>query len=99
MRRGLARHGEAADKGGKMKRALVLSAVAAVLVLATVMISTAAAQDEPVCGPPDAEQPATIVGAGTIVGTAGDDVIVGSDGVDTISGGGGNDIICGEGGS
>jgi Ca2+-binding RTX toxin-like protein len=38
---------------------------------------------------------ATIVGAGTIDGTPGDDVIVGSDGDDTIDGMGGNDDICG----
>jgi len=38
---------------------------------------------------------ATIQGAGTIVGTSGDDVITGSSGNDQISGGGGNDFICG----
>jgi Ca2+-binding RTX toxin-like protein len=41
---------------------------------------------------------ATIVGAGTIVGTAGNDVIVGSSGIDNIQGGNGDDIICGMGG-
>ena len=47
--------------------------------------------------PPDACDllPATITGAGTIVGTDGDDVIHGSDGDDTIDGGAGNDTICG----
>jgi Ca2+-binding RTX toxin-like protein len=40
-------------------------------------------------------QLATIVGAGTIVGTDGDDVIVGSDGPDAIDGLDGNDTICG----
>ena len=82
-----------------MKRAFVLTAVAAVLILGAAMISTAVAEDAPLCGPPGEEQPATIVGAGTIVGTSGDDVIVGSDGNDTINGGGGNDLICGEGGN
>jgi hypothetical protein len=43
----------------------------------TQLVGLAAAQDEPLCGPPGEEVPATIVGAGTIVGTAGDDVIVG----------------------
>jgi hypothetical protein len=37
---------------------------------------------------------ATIVGSGSIRGTAADDVIVGSDGPDRIDGGGGNDRIC-----
>src|SRR5438874_1186453 len=40
----------------------------------------------------------TMVGSGTIVGTAGDDVILGSDGPDDIDGRGGNDVICGRGG-
>jgi hypothetical protein len=42
---------------------------------------------------------ATIVGAGEIWGTPGDDVIVGSNGDDRIFGGLGNDIICGNGGN
>ena len=79
-----------------MRSAFVFTG-AAVLILGTAVTSTAAAQEAPVCGPPEEEQPATIVGAGTIVGTSGDDVIVGSDGNDTIDGGGGDDIICGEG--
>src|SRR5262249_23977768 len=37
----------------------------------------------------------TITGAGTVTGTAGDDVIVGSAGDDTIEGGAGADLICG----
>jgi dipeptidyl aminopeptidase/acylaminoacyl peptidase len=37
--------------------------------------------------------PCSISGAGTIVGTPGDDVICGSPGDDTIVGGGGNDVI------
>ena len=45
------------------------------------------------------EVPATIVGAGTIFGTEGDDVIVGSAGNDVVFAGGGNDIVCGEGGN
>jgi Ca2+-binding RTX toxin-like protein len=46
-----------------------------------------------------AREPATIVGEGVIVGTAGPDVIVGSDEDDTILGLGGDDVICGEGGN
>ncbi|HSQ38369.1 MAG TPA: hypothetical protein VLS92_10800, partial [Acidimicrobiia bacterium] len=42
---------------------------------------------------------ATIVGAGVIKGTAGDDVIVGSGGNDTIKGLAGHDRICGGGGN
>jgi hypothetical protein len=38
---------------------------------------------------------ATIMGQGSIAGTAGDDVIVGATGADDISGGDGNDTICG----
>ena len=54
-----------------MRRSSVLTG-AAVLILGTAVASTtAAAQDVPVCGPPGEEQPATIVGEGTIVGTAG----------------------------
>jgi RTX calcium-binding nonapeptide repeat (4 copies) len=41
---------------------------------------------------------ATLLGSGTIQGTAGNDVIVGSSGTDRINGGGGNDRICGRGG-
>src|SRR5687767_9732603 len=37
---------------------------------------------------------ATIVGAGDIAGTPGNDVIVGSDGADVIDGAGGDDRIC-----
>lgn len=49
-------------------------------------------RDEPVltCGSLEV----TVRGAGTIVGTSGDDVILGSDGPDIIRGGGGNDVIC-----
>ena len=49
-------------------------------------------------GRPGAEcfgKTATIQGAGTLTGTAGNDVIVGSAGDDTIDGQGGNDLICG----
>ncbi|MEJ7810421.1 MAG: calcium-binding protein [Gemmatimonadaceae bacterium] len=42
--------------------------------------------------------PATITGAGTIVGTPGNDVILGSAGPDVINGLGGDDRICGLGG-
>ena len=44
----------------------------------------------PFCG----GKAATIVGAGAINGTPGDDVIVGSAGNDVINGGGGNDTFC-----
>ena len=44
-------------------------------------------------------QPATISGAGLIIGTSGNDVIVGSSGSDLIDGRGGNDLICGRGGA
>lgn len=43
-------------------------------------------------------QAATIIGAGSISGTANRDVIVGSPGDDDIYAGGGNDLICGGGG-
>ena len=76
-----------------MKRLIALGALA--LLVGGSMLSSASAQEAPLCGPPGEEVPATIVGAGTINGTAGDDVIVGSAGVDTINGGGGNDLICG----
>lgn len=44
-------------------------------------------------------QPATIVGAGTIQGTPGNDVIVGSSGPDEIWSNGGDDTICALGGN
>src|SRR6478672_4646791 len=59
----------------------------------------AGAQEPPVCGPPGGEVPATIVGAGVINGTSGDDVIVASAGNDVVNAGGGNAIVCGEGGN
>ncbi len=43
--------------------------------------------------------PATIVGAGVINGTSGDDVIVASGGNDVVNAGKGDDIVCGEGGN
>ena len=49
-------------------------------------------------GPPQ-DVPATITGAGTLVGTPGDDIIAGSTGPDSIFGLGGNDSICGRGGN
>src|SRR4030095_15126050 len=87
------------QEGVGMRRIALV--VAGALALAVTQLGgLAAAQDEaPLCGPPGEEVPATIVGAGTIVGTAGDDVIVGSDEDDTVLGLGGDDIICGEGGN
>src|SRR4029079_3730079 len=49
--------------------------------------------------PPCNGRTATIVGAGTIEGTAGNDVIVGSDDGDEIEGLGGNDTSCARGGN
>ena len=81
-----------------LRRAMVLSSVLAAA-LAVPFGGAAAAQEQPVCGPPGQEVPATIVGSGTIVGTSGDDVIVGGAEDDRIVGGPGNDIICGEAGN
>src|SRR6478609_789038 len=81
-----------------MKRSVAL-VIGASLILFGASVPVAAAQEPPVCGPPGGEVPATIVGAGTINGTPGNDVIVGSPEADRISGAGGNDIICGEGGN
>src|SRR5215213_3751898 len=64
---------------------------ALVLLFSVSLLTSAAAQETPVCGPPGEELPATIVGAGHINGTPGDDVIVGSAGVDVING----DHLCG----
>src|SRR3954468_6137168 len=69
-----------------MKR-LVTALSASALLCGLAVWATAAAQETPVCGPPGGEVPATIVGAGTINGTPGNDVIVGSPGVDRINGG------------
>ena len=79
-------------------RKLALGVAAAALLLGTSLAGTASAQEAPVCGPPGEEVPATIVGAGTIYGTSGDDVIVASGGNDVVFAGDGNDIVCGEGG-
>ena len=75
----------------------VTLAVAGAVALLGTQLGVAHAE-VPLCGPPNEEVPATIVGAGLIVGTSGDDVIVGSSGADTILAGGGDDIVCGEGG-
>src|SRR6476469_11011936 len=72
---------------------------AAILLLSTQLVRVADAQETPVCGPPGAEVPATIVGSGVINGTSGDDVIVASAGNDVVNAGDGNDIVCGEGGN
>jgi RTX calcium-binding nonapeptide repeat (4 copies) len=81
-----------------MSRATVVL-FASALVLGVSQLTTASAQEQPLCGPPGEEVPATIVGAGTINGTPGDDVIVGSADDDIIRGGPGDDIICAEGGN
>ena len=80
-------------------RKLAFGVAATVLLLGTLLAGTATAQEVPVCGPPGGEGPATIVGAGTIFGTSGDDVIVASSGNDAVFAGDGNDIVCGEGGN
>ena len=72
---------------------------AATLLLSTQLVGVASAQEPPACGRPDEEVPATIVGAGVINGTSGDDVIVASGGNDVVNAGKGNDIVCGEGGN
>ena len=78
---------------------LVAGLGAATLLLSTQLAGVASGQETPVCGPPDGEVPATIVGAGVINGTSGDDVIVASGGNDVVNAGKGNDIVCGEGGN
>ena len=68
-----------------------ITAVGGVLLLfgwSLMGMGTASAQEPPLCGPPGEEVPATIVGAGTIFGTEGDDVIVGSAGNDVVFAGG-----------
>lgn len=87
-------------RGSRMRK-LALGVAAATLLLGTqlALAGAASAQEVPVCGPPGEEVPATIVGAGTIFGTSGDDVIVASGGNDVVFAGNGNDIVCGEGGN
>ena len=73
-----------------MRKAVVTLGAAVVLLgVQFVGVGAAQAQEVPVCGPPGEEVPATIVGAGTINGTDGDDVIVGSPGRDIIDAGNG----------
>src|SRR5262245_11118772 len=81
-----------------MKRILLVLG-ALTLVFGVSLLTSAAAQEPPLCGPPGEEVPATIVGAGNIQGTPGNDVIVGSPAADRINGGLGDDIICSEGGN
>src|SRR5438270_601271 len=81
------------ELGMKKKLAILLSAP--LLLLTPLMVQAASSQtDGAVCffDPEQPPAPATIVGAGTIVGTPGPDVIVGSPGPDTILGLGGDDI-------
>jgi hypothetical protein len=80
-----------------MRRAVFVLCASALVLGA--QVSSAAAQEPPLCGPPGGEVPATIVGEGKIKGTPGDDVIVGSADADDIRGGPGDDIICSEGGN
>jgi Ca2+-binding RTX toxin-like protein len=77
-------------KGVDMKG---LTAVIALLAVGTVILMGAAAasgSSTPTCF----GEPATIVGAGTILGTPDDDVIIGSEGADVIDGSSGDDRIC-----
>ena len=83
-----------------MKRlAVAVLAGALGLLGAPFTVGIVAAETPPLCGPPGEEVPATIVGAGYITGTSGNDVIVGSPGRDVILGLAGDDIICGNGGN
>jgi Ca2+-binding RTX toxin-like protein len=86
-------------KGAITMRRVALVVSGALALVVTQLLGPAAAQDEPLCGPPGEEVPATIVGSGVIIGTSGDDVIVGSDENDTILGLDGDDVICGQGGN
>jgi hypothetical protein len=74
-------------------RPLRLHLISALSLVAFVIVAPSA-HAAPTCF----DRAATITGAGTINGTAGNDVIVGSDGSDLIDGRGGNDRICGLGG-
>ena len=62
-------------------------------------VGVANGQETPLCGPPGEEVPATIVGAGVIFGTSGDDVSWAAPATTWINAGKGNDIVCGEGGN
>ena len=78
-----------------MKR--FMTAVFGVAVLCGVAVwATAAAQERPV-RPTRGGSPGDDRGAGTIIGTPGDDVIVGSSAADHIVAGPGDDVVCGEG--
>lgn len=55
-----------------MRRFIVVVGVA-LAISTTHLAGIAAAQDEPVCGPPGGEVPATIVDSGLIIGTHADD--------------------------
>jgi Ca2+-binding RTX toxin-like protein len=80
-------------------RAVAIGVLGTGLVVGAVP-SFADAAETPTCGIPGVlEGPATIVGAGRIEGTSGDDVIVGSAGPDRINGNGGFDLICSLGGN
>ena len=83
-----------------MRRSVGLLLGTSLLLLGAFGAPSASGQETPVCDAgPFGQFPATIVGAGTIIGTPGDDVIVGSAGNDVISGLDGNDVICGEAGN
>ena len=91
------RHSLRGTKASRIDRIAGRAGVFSVLTLALALAVTAAegfaAQDERCFG-----KPATVTGAGTIVGTEGHDVIVGSESADLIDGKGGDDRICGLGG-
>jgi hypothetical protein len=81
---------------GHMRRALLLTAGVAAMLLLTVG-ARAGGGTAPTCR----GETATIWGTSgddVLVGTSGDDVIVGKGGADEIRGRGGNDLICGDGG-
>ena len=74
-----------------MKRSLFVLGAAALF--GTAVLASASAQEAPLCGPPGGEVPATIVGAGTIIGTPGDDVIVGGNGLGIVEVSNGGQVI------
>jgi hypothetical protein len=99
LRRGIAGYRGPATGGVLIMSGFVgplrLHLISAVSLVAFVIVAPSAQAATPTCF----DRAATITGAGTINGTAGNDVIVGSDGSDTIDGKGGNDRICGLGGA
>jgi hypothetical protein len=72
---------------------------ASLLLVSTAIATAAVAQEPPLCGPPGEEVPATIVGAGVIIGTPGEDAIVGSNGDDRMLALSGDDVVWAEAGN